>query len=148
MSLDVYLSDPTAPEGTPRRAIFIRRDGATKEVSREEWDRMYPDREPVTVEVTDHYLFHANITHNLNKMASECGLYEPLWRPGDLGVTKAGDLCYYLSKGLQVALDESERLSMYNPDNGWGTYEQLVRFTLDYFFACKRFPDAIVEVSI
>lgn len=28
-------------------------------------------------------LFEANITHNLNKMAKEVGIYEYLWRPDE-----------------------------------------------------------------
>ena len=41
-----------------------------------------------TEEIKD-YVCDLNITHNLNKMASELGVYEHLWRPDEIGVTKA-----------------------------------------------------------
>lgn len=30
-----------------------------------------------------------NITHNLGRMAKEAGIYQHLWRPEEIGVTKA-----------------------------------------------------------
>jgi len=44
--------------------------------------------------------YEANVTHNLNKMAMEAGIYEYLWRPDEIGITKAGRLIEPLSKGL------------------------------------------------
>lgn len=35
-------------------------------------------------------LYDANITHNLNRMADEAGIYEHVWRPEEIGVTTAG----------------------------------------------------------
>ena len=33
--------------------------------------------------------YSANITHNLGKMAEEAGIYKHLWRPEEIGITKA-----------------------------------------------------------
>ena len=44
-------------------------------------------------------IYWANITHNLNKMAGEAGIYEALWRPEEIGVKVAADLIPILEKG-------------------------------------------------
>ena len=47
MSLDVYLiaeSPPTSPQGGS--GIFVRRNGQTVEISREEWGRAYRVHNP------------------------------------------------------------------------------------------------------
>ena len=45
MSLDFYLSYAyhTEPEGS---GIFVRENGRITEISRQEWDEHFPDREP------------------------------------------------------------------------------------------------------
>ena len=79
MSLDVYLETGTA---VFRRGsgIFVREDGAMKEITREEWDERNPGHEPVVmrqpVDSTD--AFSANITHNLVAMADAAGIYKAL----------------------------------------------------------------------
>jgi hypothetical protein len=86
MSLDVYLSRPGITTTIAGPRIFIRENGATKEISREEWDQRFPDREPYTVNDTEETdeVYSRNITHNLNRMAEAAGLYIALWRPGEL----------------------------------------------------------------
>ena len=37
-------------------------------------------------------IYSRNITHNMNKMADAVGLYKPLWRPDEIGITKAAQL--------------------------------------------------------
>jgi len=37
-------------------------------------------------------IFEANITHNLNRMAQAAGIYEALWCPDEIGITKAAQL--------------------------------------------------------
>lgn len=148
MSLDVYLMMPGGREQPPKR-IYVRRDGQTVEVTREEWNELYPGREPVVVKPPDESgeVYWANITHNMGRMAGEVGLYEPLWRPDELGITKAGQLVELLRDGLARLVDEEERLQAFNPSNGWGNYELLVRFTAEYLAACERWPEAEVEAS-
>jgi hypothetical protein len=77
MSLDVSLRLDKPPEDRfiPMTEIYIRRNGSTECISRDEWDEMYPDAEPVTLDADyDLYVFAANITHNLNTMAREAGI--------------------------------------------------------------------------
>lgn len=59
----------------------------------------------------------------------------------------AGELIAPLQAGLALLKSEPERFQAFNPANGWGTYEGLVRFVENYLTACIENPDAAVEVS-
>jgi hypothetical protein len=157
MSLDVYLTlDKSEIENSyfnekVGSGIFIREEGSTKEISREEWDRRYPGEEPVTVKYEEEdkdemEVFAANITHNLNKMAEEAGIYKELWRPEEKGIEKASELIKPLSVGLDKLRSNPKRFKRLNPPNGWGDYEGLVDFVDKYMIACIKFPDAKVSV--
>lgn len=92
-------------------------------------------------------LFSANITHNLNTMASQAGIYEALWRPEEIGITKASQLIPILEKGLEKLQANPAQFRVLNPCNGWGSYDGFVPWVREYLEACKRYPDATVEVS-
>lgn len=120
-------------------------------------------------------VYEANITHNLGKMADAAGLYEAMWRPelvvappevaaqirqlekerrwseaDDLKsgrTAKARDLIPLLQAGLARLRGDPQRYQAFNPENGWGNYDGLVRFTADYLAACEEHPDAVVRVS-
>lgn len=147
MSLNVYL---TVEDYTKTEAkIFIREDGQTKEISLDEWNGRFPDREPVYVEGGEsNTVFSANITHNLGEMAGYAGnLYKLLWRPEELFINRANELILPLEKSLQLLKSDPEYFKKYNPENGWGTYEGLVIFVENYLRACKEYPDADIHVS-
>lgn len=147
MSLDVYLELP-GQCGERRQAIFIREDGQNKEIDRAEWDRRYPDREPVTAEIGGgQEVYSANITHNLNTMADAAGIYQHLWRPEEVGVKIAADLIGPLSDGLGALKKDPEKFQAFNPPNKWGDYEGLVTFVEQYLAACKKYPTASVRAS-
>jgi hypothetical protein len=150
MSLDVslYLKGvQNLPANEP--AIFIRENGQTKQISRAEWDERYPNREPVIVELPsdDSEVFDYNITHNLNKMADEAGIYQHLWRPEELSITKASELIEPLTTGLALLESDPTRFKTFNPENGWGDYEGLVEFVRSYLMACRQYPEAEIYVS-
>lgn len=149
MSLDVYLvsADETPELDSIAEKIFIREDGQTKEISREEWDERNPGREPMTVKTgtQSNWVYSANITHNLAAMAQEVDLYTPLWRPEEIGITQAWQLVRPLTEGLKRLLAEQERLQAFNPSNGWGNYELLLAFAKDYLAACEKNPTCRVE---
>lgn len=92
-------------------------------------------------------VYENNMTHNLNKMADAAGIYEALWRPGEIGITKASQLIEPLTAGLERLRADPEKFKAYNPSNGWGTYEGLVDFVTSYLAACKEYPDADVTAS-
>lgn len=146
MSLDVYLESPCVIHKPA--AIYVRENGAVREISREEWNEKYPGREPVMVESSEtHEVFSRNITHNLNKMAAEAGIYEALWRPEEIGITTAEQLIDRLQAGIKWLEAKPDFFKQFNPSNGWGNYEGLVDFVRDYLKACKEHPKAIVRVS-
>lgn len=92
-------------------------------------------------EYEDEDFWHGNITHNMNKMASEVPiegtkltLYDLLWRPDEHDFATAGSSSYreYMLKGYLYLRTYKEELLPLNPDNGWGNYDQLLAFTLDF----------------
>ncbi len=92
-------------------------------------------------------VYSANITHNLGKMANLVGLYLPLWRPDEIGVTTAKQLIPLLRDGLAKLIDQRQEAEKLNPSNGWGSYEGLLNFTRAYLVACEGNPDAAIEIS-
>ncbi|WP_331326524.1 hypothetical protein [Methylobacterium fujisawaense] len=144
MSLDVYLEG--APTVGPGTGIFIREAGSTRELTREEWDQRFPGREPVIAPARSDKCYSANITHNLGDMAAEAEIYEPLWRPEEVGITKASELIEPLTAGLLRLCTDPIRYRRLNPENGWGTYEGLVQFVAGYLQACREYPGATVRV--
>ena len=91
--------------------------------------------------------FSANITHNLTRMAEEADLYMTLWRPEEIGITKADELIEPLRTGLALLKFDPERFKQFNSPNEWGVYENLVSFVEYTLKACEENPDATVEVS-
>lgn len=156
MSLDVYLTMKkknadkikiSSKASSPH--IFIREDGQTREISRKEWDNRFPGREPVTVNVPEDEnddVFQSNITHNLIEMASEAGIYKCIWRPDEINITKGQQLLLPLRNGLELLKSDPERFLKFNPENGWGSYDLLIKFIENYSKACENNPDADVSV--
>jgi len=88
-----------------------------------------------------------NITHNLNKMAEEAGIYNELWRPDEINIEYAHQLIEPLSKGLEKLKSDPEYYKQFDPENGWGSYDNLVEFVTEYLKNCILFPDSLVSVS-
>ena len=92
-------------------------------------------------------IYSDNITHNLGDMAKEAGIYMHLWRPEEIGITKANELIVPLSEGLALLKSEPERFKKYNSPNGWGMYEHFVPFVKNYLEACLKNPNAKIDIS-
>lgn len=92
-------------------------------------------------------VYWRNITHNLNRMADEAGIYKYLWRPEEVGVQTAADLIEPLRAGLALMRSNRARFEKFNAENGWGNYDNLVEFVSDYLAACEAAPQALVRVS-
>ena len=92
-------------------------------------------------------IYDSNITHNLSAMASDAGIYRHLWRPEELGITKAAQLIEPLRMGLLLLKSDPARFQKHNAPNGWGLYEHFVPFVENYLAACEENPDAAVRVS-
>lgn len=103
-------------------------------------------------ELKSHKLEHeevywANITHNLSGMAKNAGIYQALWRPEEIGAEKAGDIIEILEKGLNDLVSKPEHFKQFNSPNGWGTYDNFVRFVENYLNACKENKNAMIFIS-
>lgn len=96
--------------------------------------------------MVDSEIYTDNITHNLTGMAREANLYECLWRPEELGITKASEMIPRLEAGLALLRSDRERFEKFNPENGWGNYVGLVCFVNQLLQACKTDPDARIHV--
>lgn len=120
MSLDVHLS----PEGSSECEFC----GGTGRV-------LLPD------------VFWANITHNLNVMAEEAGIYEACWRPEEIPVKYAHELIPLLESGIEKMKADPARFEALNAKNGWGTYDVFLPWVQRYLRACKENPDALVKAS-
>lgn len=92
-------------------------------------------------------VYWRNITHNLNKMAQEAGIYQHLWRPEELSITRAQELIQPLTEGLARLEADPEHYRKFNAANGWGTYENFVDFVEDYLKGCIENPNATISVS-
>ena len=106
-----------------------------------------------------------NITHNLAKMASKVplewtdtqtgqyfnsDLYNVLWRPEEVFVDTVISLEMLtkpLEIGLKYLLSHEKQLSKYNPENGYGHYEDFVYCLPQYIRACYKWPNAILEID-
>lgn len=98
-------------------------------------------------EVRETTIYSRNITHNLNKMADEAGIYKHLWRPEEIDITKAAQLIEPLREGMALLLSDPERFKKFDPQNKWGDYDGLVDFVREYLAACEENPNASVSVS-
>ena len=98
-------------------------------------------------ELRETEIYSANITHNLNTMAKEAGIYQHLWRPDEIDITKAQQLIEPLESGLNLLKSDPARFKQFNPKNGWGTYDGLVVFVENYLRECRENPNATVSIS-
>jgi hypothetical protein len=101
-------------------------------------------------------VYSGNITHNLGKMAGEVNipymagtvsLYTILWRPEELQFKHARDIGDLLHEAYSILLSDPEKYKKYNPENGWGNYDNLVDFVYHYRAACWDNPEAELSVS-
>jgi hypothetical protein len=146
MSLDVWLTvnKPVLKSGT---GVYVRQNGKRIELSAKEVAEQFEGAEIQPQEYESNEVFDANITHNLGQMANKAGLYYALWRPEERQYYKAKDLITPLTRGLKKLKANPDTFKAINPDNGWGSYDDLVQFTGDYLETCKQYPEAEIGVS-
>jgi len=150
MSLDIYLTTEKKVKKQQSSGIFIRENGQIREISEDEWEKRFPDKNPVKVvldEIETNTVFDENITHNMGEMADKAGIYYAMWRPEEKGWKVAGDIISVLEKGIKKLKAKPKYFEKFNPDNGWGSYELLLEVAEKYLAACKEYPEAKIEVS-
>ena len=97
-------------------------------------------------------VFYANITSNLRKMTEIVDLYISLFRPHSLVSNseemEAFDLVPYLVDGIKLLEENKDTLiENFNPSNGWGSYDDLLKVCKNYLEACNEFPDSKIFAS-
>ncbi len=90
-------------------------------------------------------VFSANITHNLTAMAAAAGVYQHIWHPEELGITKAKQLIKPLKTALKLLKSDPDGFKRYDNEKAWGQYNDLVSFVQDYLTACKAKPRASIS---
>lgn len=168
MSLDLYIKSntPVLHRGT---GVYIRDNGETKELTtKQEVLTHFPDINPDNIKEntyeSDTY-FHLNLTHNLIEMANKCKivsnctpktqdisatLYDFLWHPKDnLGISIPNmDYLEDVMECYRKLLERKDFFKQFNPSNGWGTYEQLLRRTKEYINALISISDNFYNYTI
>ena len=168
MSLDLYIKSntPVLHRGT---GVYIRDNGETKELTtKQEVLTHFPDINPNDIKEntyeSDTY-FHLNLTHNLTEMAIKCkiigqctpktqdifvNLYDLLWHPKDnLGISIPNmDYLEDVMECYRKLLEKKDFFKQFNPSNGWGTYEQLLRKTKEYINALISISDNFDNYTI
>jgi hypothetical protein len=155
MSLDVELR-LEGHYSSSRNRIYVRVDGATKEISLDEWNQLHLDETPLVLATgtEDDVVYRGNITHNLTDMASHVilsngeELYVYLWHPDKHNITKAKELIVPLAEGFSHLINNEVKYKKFNPPNGWGNYKGFVGFIREYLSACIKYPEAIVQTDI
>ncbi|HAU86055.1 MAG TPA: hypothetical protein DCW90_11335 [Lachnospiraceae bacterium] len=160
MSLDLYIESktPVLHRGT---GVYIRENGETRELTtKQEVLTYFPDINPEEISETSYEsndYFHMNLTHNLTEMASQCRIIGTCNEDSDSGVVTLHDLLWHPEDRLHIItpnmdylqdvmacyrklLENPDFFKQYNPDNGWGTFEQLLKKT-------KLYANALMSVS-
>lgn len=92
-------------------------------------------------------IYEGNITHNLNEMAIALDCYYACWRPEEIGITTAEQVIPFLKIAIARLNSDPDLYKKYEPENGWGTVNDLKRFLTSYLQACESWPYAEVGVS-
>lgn len=145
MALDIFIVSPE-PIKKKSTGIYARIDGQTRELTREEAIKHFPDVDPnniVEEEFETNEFWHGNITHNLHEMAGQCYgrdlcLDDLLWR--DEMPDNIVEYIIDLFACLFELKNNPDYYRRYNPSNGWGTYEQLVEFVRSFIHALIDMP--------
>lgn len=109
--------------------------------------KKYVSYNQVDWETEEETVFETNITHNLNRMASEVGIYEAIWQPYENGFDLASSIVPVLENGIGLLKSDPEKYKAFNPSNGWGSYDIFVPWLERLLEACKEYPNTKIIVS-
>lgn len=116
-------------------------DRVVVSITKEREENMLDD---VTLLVEGRPVYEGNISRDLVRMANEVYLADALWRPDEIGATKARYLIMELRVGLTQLVAEPFYFRRFDP-LGRGDYESLVSVVREYLEACETWPDAEVQ---
>lgn len=82
-----------------------------------------------------------NVTYNLGPMLRAAGL--PAW--GDLLGKPAAEVAVVLGQvDARLHFDRVALVKEHTPSNGWGDWDDAVRFVREFLTACRYHPKAVV----
>lgn len=88
-------------------------------------------------------IFDGNITGNLCDMWQEAGILDTLY---DSGGKKAEEMLPSLVSGITKMRKDPKHYKQFDSPNGWGTYEDGLKFVRSLARACNRFPESVVGI--
>ena len=92
-------------------------------------------------------VYESNITHNLGKIASACGVYYACWRPDEINCKRAKHILPMLKDGIKNLRDDPDHYHKFDSPNGWGLYIHFLPWLEQYAEACENNPEAKIKVS-
>jgi len=137
MSIEIELKEPQ-----PVDDRFQRFEDALRKLKRK-----VMDLEELFDELKPNIVYSCNITVNWAAMAEAIGIYMPLCRPDELGITQAKELIEPFKKGLGLLKSDPKRFKKLNPEHNIGSFDDFVVTLTKYIQACEEYPEAIIEVS-
>ncbi|MDL2255661.1 hypothetical protein LJC38_03665 [Parabacteroides sp. OttesenSCG-928-K15] len=138
MSLDIYFF---------KNGFDIQKSRADIDAAYTKLQAIKEELEQLECDYKEATLSNLNVTHNLNNMAKAVGLYEVLWRPEEIGITRASQMIPFLEKGIEELKANPEKYKTFTPPNGWGDYDIFVDFCKSVLRDCREYPDATIEVG-
>lgn len=83
----------------------------------------------------DEEILSLDISHNVGETAEKFGIYKALWRPEEIGITKASQLIPILQKAIEEIGKQD------------GFYYSFENFVTKIFIACIKNPNARIEAQ-
>lgn len=91
-----------------------------------------------------HHVFSSNMTHNVSSMWDLAGCYDEIYNSQG---RNAKEILPKLEKGLEKMKKFPKAFETLNAENGWGTYENAVKFLEEIIEACKENPNSEISIS-
>ncbi len=94
-----------------------------------------------------------NITHNMGEMARNIPvgdkwtwtLYDVMWHGDENNLINTNDITVFLQNAVRYMKKNKEELQKFNPENGWGDYDGLLKTVEDFLESCVEFPNCRID---
>ena len=97
-----------------------------------------------TITIEDATVVSKNITHNLNEMWQQLGIYDALYNSEG---KKAKDVLPVMREGLRLMIENPVHFKRFSAPNGWGTYEQALPWLVELVAEFEEHPNGVIGIS-